>query len=316
MSTNGGGCNPKCPSTSKKESPSGRSRTRTTTRTNVASVSRSPLYVDGATLNAMMANLETFGHGLGQFTPRRGTDRYGTGRVPYPTHSSTPQGLLPGQHETFGPQMDYNLSWIPGAGVDSEIADRTPPLPDDTNKFLLTNEELAADVVDESIDSKRRESIIEWFDRSVEQELEKRKDKDHSIIKKSPCAEKIEAAAAAADTSPKSPNAMRGLAEATASGVEIIGELLREKDADLIDAVENLAAAEAMCNFAGAVEAAEEACKSVPLECAEEAAAAGVRGYQREITNMVQQTIPGEHPIEVVGYVGVTRPKNPRKPTH
>lgn len=83
-----------------------------------------------------------------------------------------------------------------------------------------------------------------------------------------------------------------------------------------MDAVEKLATAEAMCNFAGAVEAAEEACRSVPKECAEEAAAAGVRGYQKEITNIVQQTIPGEHPIEVVGYVGITTPKNPRKPAH
>lgn len=264
----------------------------------------------------MMANLETFGHGLGQFSPQRSGERYGTGRVPYSSLSS-PQGMstLHSHHEAFGPQMDYNLNWAP-RDAESELADKTTTSQDDTNRLLLTEEELAADVGDESIDSKRRESIIEWFDRSVENELEKRRDKDTSVIKKSPCAEKIEEAAAAAAASPKSPNAMRGLAEATASGVEIIGELLREKDADLIEAVEKLATAEAMCNFAGAVEAAEEACKSVPAECAEEAAAAGVRGYQREITNIVQQTIPGEHPIEVVGYVGVTRPKNPRKPTH
>lgn len=54
--------------------------------------------------------------------------------------------------------------------------------------------------------------------------MEKRRDKDHSITKKSPCAEKAEeAAAASTNASPKKTNAMRGLAEATASGVEIIG---------------------------------------------------------------------------------------------
>ncbi|KAL3265957.1 hypothetical protein HHI36_010144 [Cryptolaemus montrouzieri] len=261
----------------------------------------------------MMANLETFGHGLGQFSPQRPGDRYyGTGRVPYSPHGS-PHGLteLPSQHESFGPQ-DYNLGWIPKE-VESEMPERAEAA--SSEGFLLTESELMPEIGDETVASKRKESIIEWFDRSVEQELEKRKEKDTSIKSKSLSPEKPDILRSEVSESPtRSPLAMRGLAEATASGIEIIGELLHERDAELIDAVEKLATAEAMCSFAGAVEAAEEAAKSVPFDCAEEAAAAGARGYQKEITNIVQQTIPGEHPIEVVGYVGVTRPKNPRKP--
>ncbi|KAK9875705.1 hypothetical protein WA026_009502 [Henosepilachna vigintioctopunctata] len=308
MSSSGGGCSPECPSV-KKESPA-RSRTRTTTRTNVASVSRSPLYVDDATLNAMMANLETFGHGLGQFSPQRTA---GTGRVPYPPYPS-PHVTPELQPDSFAAPMDYNLSWNAKDVELTDMVDRTPPrVHDETaDQFLLTESELSPDIGDERVSEKRRQSIIEWFDRSVEKELDKRKDKD---FKASKCAEKADAARADLSKSPtKSPPGMKDLAQATASGIEIIGGLLHERDADLIEAVEKLATAEAMCNFAGAVEAAEEAAKSVPLECAEEAAAAGARGYQKEITNIVNQTIPGQHPIEVLGYVGVTKPKYPRKP--
>lgn len=46
--------------------------------------------------------------------------------------------------------------------INFDVKLQTPPLHDDTNQFLLTNEELSADVGDESIDTKRRESIIEW----------------------------------------------------------------------------------------------------------------------------------------------------------
>lgn len=49
------------------------------------------------------------------------------------------------------------------------------------------------------------------------------------------------------------------MAEASASQIEIIADMAMEPDTELTDAVEKLAKAEAMCAFAGAVKAAEEA---------------------------------------------------------
>lgn len=49
---------------------------------------------------------------------------------------------------------------------------------------------------------------------------------------------------------------MRNLAEARGSGIDIVGQLMQEPDSDLLDAVEKFAKAEAICKFAGAVEAA------------------------------------------------------------
>lgn len=86
-------------------------------------------------------------------------------------------------------------------------------------------------------------------------------------------------------------------------------------DTDLTEAVEKLAKAEAACHFAGAVRAAEEAAAAAPPELAEEAAAAGARDFHAEITDTFHDTTgDGEKPIQVLGYIGITRPKKPRRP--
>lgn len=69
-----------------------------------------------------------------------------------------------------------------------------------------------------------------------------------------------------------------------------------------------------MIAFEGAIKAAEEAAANAPPGLAEEAAAAGAQGFQAELTGLVKQEIPGIKPIEVIGYVGITRPKKPKKP--
>lgn len=58
------------------------------------------------------------------------------------------------------------------------------------------------------------------------------------------------------------------------------------------------------------------AAANAPPEYAEEAAAAGARGYQAELTSVLQERIPGVRPMEVIGYVGITRPKSPKKRKH
>lgn len=102
--------------------------------------------------------------------------------------------------------------------------------------------------------------------------------------------------------------------DASASGIELVGLLRGEQNTELYEACDKLAKAQAMDLFKGAVKAAEEAAANAPPEYAEEAAAAGARGYQAELTTVVQERIPGLRPMEVIGYVGVTRPRIPKKP--
>lgn len=101
--------------------------------------------------------------------------------------------------------------------------------------------------------------------------------------------------------------------EGGASGVEIMSDLTSTVDTELSDAVLKFAKAEAIVAFEGAVRAAERAAAEAPPELAEEAAAAGARGYQAELTGVVRDKVPGDRPIEVIGYVGITKPKNPRQ---
>lgn len=115
----------------------------------------------------------------------------------------------------------------------------------------------------------------------------------------------------------KSPRCSNPLiTQASTSGMDIQSKLRKNQDTELTDAVDKLAKAEAMCAFEGAVRAAEAAAASAPPEYAEEAAAAGAQGFQTELTNVsvVQQEFDGVKPIEVVGYVGITRPKKIKKP--
>lgn len=101
--------------------------------------------------------------------------------------------------------------------------------------------------------------------------------------------------------------------EGSTSGIEIQAMLRGEQNTELKEACDKLAKAQAMDAFEGAVKAAEMAAANAPPEFAEEAAAAASRGYQAELTTVVQQKIPGIKPMEVIGYVGVTRPKKPKK---
>lgn len=56
---------------------------------------------------------------------------------------------------------------------------------------------------------------------------------------------------------------------------------------------------------------------AAPPELAEEAAVASARIFQTEVetTSMIQEDVGGSKPIEVVGYVGITKPKYPAKPS-
>lgn len=84
--------------------------------------------------------------------------------------------------------------------------------------------------------------------------------------------------------------------------------------AELTDAVDKLAKAEQMCEFAGAIKAAEAAAVAAPPDLVEEAALASARGYQTDVkATRVQGELEGVRPIEILGYVGVTKPKYPTK---
>lgn len=105
------------------------------------------------------------------------------------------------------------------------------------------------------------------------------------------------------------------LTRSSTSGVDIAERLRSAPDTELTEAVEKLAKAEAACHFAGAVRAAEEAAAAAPPELAEEAAAAGARDFRAEVTDMFRDTGGDkEKPIEIIGYIGITRPKKPRRP--
>ncbi|KAK6638559.1 hypothetical protein RUM43_006826 [Polyplax serrata] len=82
------------------------------------------------------------------------------------------------------------------------------------------------------------------------------------------------------------------------------------ENAYLMDAIEKLAQAQALCRFDAAVKAAEAATASVPPEKAEEVAMACARDYQSEIVDVINEKIPtneDKKPIEVIGYIGVTK---------
>lgn len=103
------------------------------------------------------------------------------------------------------------------------------------------------------------------------------------------------------------------VSEASTSAIDIHSLMRGEQNTELNEAVDKLAKAQAMDQFEGAVKAAERAAEEAPPEYAEEAAAAGARGFQAELTSIIQETVPGVRPVEVIGYVGITRPKVPKR---
>lgn len=103
------------------------------------------------------------------------------------------------------------------------------------------------------------------------------------------------------------------MAETSASRVETAALLETDFTSELTEAAEKLAEAETMCNYATALQAAEEAAQKAPPELREQAAAAGARQIQTELSQ-VNETIDGSIPIEVIGYVGITKPVHPKKP--
>lgn len=80
-------------------------------------------------------------------------------------------------------------------------------------------------------------------------------------------------------------------------------------DNELIEAAEYLIRAEEDARFAEKLAAVEAAVAGVPPEMAEEAALAASKSYQTEKISVIKEKIPGETVIEVLGYVGVTKPK-------
>ncbi|XP_030765055.1 uncharacterized protein LOC115889250 [Sitophilus oryzae] len=246
----------------------------------------------------------------------------------------------PAQFDTLGPQIDYNLGWIPKDINLSELLDQGanqmssrfrrpeqnftpgpspyPPAPDQVSPNanpLLEREQRERDERNtdtKSIGKKTQESLIEWFDRSVEKELKKHKENALGAMLNLAPPPPLDS-----DTLPElniSRGTLERLAEATASQMEVCFQLRREPDTELADAVEKLAKAETMCAFAGAVQAAEAAAEAAPPELAEEAAVASARGFQTEVaTSNFHQNISGVRPIEVIGYIGITKPKYPTK---
>lgn len=148
--------------------------------------------------------------------------------------------------------------------------------------------------------AKRRKdlSILQWFDKNVEAELVKRRAETH-----------VQQPMTVDTKGLLNPE----IVKASASGIDVNAELRGKQNTDLLDAVDKLAIAQAMDEFEGAVKAAEQAAASAPPEYAEEAAVAGARGFQAQLTSVVQETFDSIKPIEVVGYVGITRPKIPKR---
>ncbi|XP_023012337.2 uncharacterized protein [Leptinotarsa decemlineata] len=287
-------------------------------------MARTPPFIDDATISAMITSgmLDTLGSvNFAQF------------RVPV----RQTIGTISQNNDQLGQAEDHNLGWIPkNINLSSLISQNQSKGPQSSrfNKFdkvpnllqqiededeppkkdprfllpLLIMEEQKSQG-DKIVTEERKESILEWFDRSVENELKKRKENIPGGT--STFADIIPAVA---DLN-MSKGLMEKMSEASASGIEIATHMRMEPDTELTDAVDKLAKAEAMCAFAGAVKAAEAAAEAAPPELAEEAAVASARGFQTEVhTSEIREELTGVKPMEVIGYIGVTKPKYPLKP--
>ncbi|KAJ8975140.1 hypothetical protein NQ317_015274, partial [Molorchus minor] len=226
------------------------------------SISRGPTYIDDVTLDAMITSgmMESLGPvNFAQF------------RVPL-----RPANAYPGQHDSFGGQIDYNLNWMarnitlgdPPQGKGSLVSrlkkfqqstkdlqlvedEDEPPKKDP--RFLLQQLTMA-EARNPQVAEEKTESLMQWFDRSVENELKKRKET---------CCGGATSFADVMPPAPKDLNVSKGvmekMAEASASRIEIASQMQMTPDTELTEAVDKLAKAEAMCAFAGAVKAAEAA---------------------------------------------------------
>ncbi|KAF5293326.1 hypothetical protein FQR65_LT01629 [Abscondita terminalis] len=263
---------------------------------------------------------------------------------PNMTHPPQQSFNVPARHETFGSQMDYNLSWMPkdvdlGNPVDASFLmaahaqhknqtgkyftkesnlsgpsgfEHNDPVPaSKDSRYLLNQQTLRdADASQCPKSSARRESLLEWFDRTVELELKRRRDAslnvgENMINLATPSFNRLDKG--------RKYHSNPLLCEASTSGMDINASLREDQDTELLLAVDKLAKAEAMCTFEGAVRAAEEAAASAPPEHVEEAAAAGAQGFEARLTGVIKQQIDGVKPVEVIGYVGITKPNKPKK---
>lgn len=68
--------------------------------------------------------------------------------------------------------------------------------------------------------------------------------------------------------------------------------------------------------FQNIVESIFNILSAAPPGLAEEAAVASARIFQTEVetTSQIHEDIGGDRPIEVLGYVGITKPRHPAKP--
>ncbi|XP_048523274.1 uncharacterized protein LOC109541561 isoform X2 [Dendroctonus ponderosae] len=267
---------------------------------------------------------------------------YGNTRIPPSARASTPGPYgYSNQYDAFGSQMDYNLNSMSKdinllellgqsngrltsriRGADQNIS-QTPstihPPPAEASymnaKPLLETEQAAQNEASANAkrnEHERRESLMEWFDRSVEKELKNQKTASFNAGPQFP-------PPLIAVDEPQlnlSKGTLQRMSGATASQVEMLFDLRKEPDTELTDAVDKLAKAEQMCEFAGAIQAAEAAAVAAPPDLVEEAALASARGYQTDVkATRVQGELEGARPIEILGYVGVTKPKYPTKRT-
>ncbi|XP_049821231.1 uncharacterized protein LOC126265030 [Aethina tumida] len=152
---------------------------------------------------------------------------------------------------------------------------------------------------------KKKETIMEWFDRCVEKELKKRRE---SIV----ADQELEGVKIPKKGLPVTDEFMDRMAESRATGIEIETKMRLEPDSELSNAVDKLAMAEAMICFAGAVKAAEAAVELAPPEKAEEAAVEGAKRYQcfNCVNTSNEASAGAAKPVEIIGYIGVTKPKD------
>ncbi|KAF5285980.1 hypothetical protein FQA39_LY16491 [Lamprigera yunnana] len=265
-------------------------------------------------------------------------------RGPCIPRQSTPvqSSNLPPRHDTFGSQINYPLSSLPKDIDLSNSVDTTfllaahsrrknqmdkdsksdfprpsatkvsvSPVGLDETKYLLRQQSLQhTDLLESPSRSPKRESLLEWFDRTVENELQKRRNASLNVGEN---LVNLDSPSYYVENKKKLKYNNPLLVEASTSGIDLQARLRDTQDTELLDAVDKLAKAEAMCTFQGAVRAAEEAAASAPPEFAEEAAAVGAQSFEAELTGVVRQRIDGVKPVEVLGYVGITRPNKPKK---
>ncbi|XP_072384104.1 uncharacterized protein [Diabrotica undecimpunctata] len=272
-------------------------------------------YIDDATLNAMITNGMLDALGPVHFAEFRASTR----QAMAPTNSNVTNGWTPECRFEWRINSSYtNQDKEDNTKFKNFQKDQLAELaqkeiyPKKDSRFLLQKLIMEEDgsSTDPAIASQRQESIMQWFDRAVERELLRRRDTSLNGNLPTGLAETI---MPAKDLNlPKS--LIDKMAEATASRIETVSQMSMIPDTELSDVVDKFAKAEAMCAFAGAVKAAEAAAEAAPPELAEEAALASARIYQSELNaTEIKEEFSGIRPMEVIGYIGVTKPKYPVK---